>query len=498
MGASDSLSPPTSGCATPQTRFSCNFPKLAFHQGFGISVTLPRIVGQQRALELMLVGADVRGEEALRIGLADRIAPLEELRVAAHGFAAEIAANGPLGVQAIRQTLRGDLAALVAEATRHEEEQQTRAPCHRRLRRGCRRHHGTASAELHGALIAVVGSPPGVDLAAFTRWAAAALPDLVPPFAAQTIVGGQSNITVRVDDDNGRAVVVRRPPLHGVLATAHDVGREHRIIAALHDTPVPVPHALAYCADADVLGAPFFVMDHVAGLVFEHRAEVETTLPEARRLDTAQSLVDTLVALHAVDPDGVGLGDLAKRDDLVRRQLRRWYAQFATLGTTVPGIDRVHEVLAVRVPEQRDATIVHGDYRLGNCIVDPAGGRVAAVLDWELCTLGDPLADVGYLLATWTEAGDAVRTQVDNPSTAPGFPTRRELADRYAVGSGRDLDAIGYYVAFSCWRLACILAGVLARLESGARGEADEAAVVEFRGRMDACVALALEYAAAL
>jgi aminoglycoside phosphotransferase (APT) family kinase protein len=344
----------------------------------------------------------------------------------------------------------------------------------------------------------VVGSPPGVDLAAFTHWAAAALPDLVPPFTAQTIVGGQSNITVRVDDAAGRAIVVRRPPLHGVLATAHDVGREHRIVAALHTTPVPVPHALAYCADADVLGAPFFVMDHVSGVVLEHVADVDAALAETQRHATAASLVDTLVALHAVDPDAVGLGDLAKRGDLVRRQLRRWYAQFGALGTAVPGVDHVHDVLAAQVPEQLDATIVHGDYRLGNCIVDPGAGRVAAVLDWELCTLGDPLADVGYLLATWTEAGDAVRTQVDNPSAAPGFPSRAALADRYAAGSGRDLAVIGYYVAFSCWRLACILAGVLARLESGARGEADAAAVAEFRARMDACVTLAEEHAAAL
>ena len=143
-------------------------------------------------------------------------------------------------------------------------------------------------------------------------------------------------------------------------------------------------------------------------------------------------------------------------------------------------------------------SIAHGDYRFGNCLTDVKAGRIAAVLDWELCTLGDPLADVGYLLATWTEAGDPVRTQVDNPSAAPGFSTRAELADRYAAGSGRDLSAIGYYVAFSCWRLACILAGVLARLESGARGKADHAAVAEFRARMDACVTLAEEHTAAL
>jgi aminoglycoside phosphotransferase (APT) family kinase protein len=351
----------------------------------------------------------------------------------------------------------------------------------------------------------VVGSPPGVDLDAFTHWAATALPGATPPFAAQTLVGGQSNITVRIDDTAGHAYVLRRPPLHGVLATAHDVGREHRIMAALRPTPVPVPPTLAACDDATVLGAPFFVMRHVDGVVLEHVAEVEARLPEPARRPTAESLVDTLVALHAVDPDAVGLGDLAPRDDLVGRQLRRWHTQYGALaaaatvgGADQPTIDHVHAVLAARVPEPRAATIVHGDFRLGNCIVDPATGQVAAVLDWELCTLGDPLVDVGYLLATWTDVDDDVRTQADNPSTARGFPRRAALRDRYRAHSGRDLADIDFYVTFAYWRLACILTGVLARLESGARGEARDDTVAEFRARRAACVTLAEEHAAAL
>jgi aminoglycoside phosphotransferase (APT) family kinase protein len=349
----------------------------------------------------------------------------------------------------------------------------------------------------------VVGSPPGVDLDAFTAWAAVALPEAIPPFAAQTLVGGQSNITVRIDDAAGRAYVLRRPPLHGVLATAHDVGREHRIMAALHATPVPVPPTVARCDEPTVLGAPFFVMRHVDGVVCDHVATVEAHLPRSVRALAAESLVDTLVALHAVDPDTVGLGDLATRDDLVRRQLRRWHRQYLAVAETgavdrddQAVIERVHTLLEERVPEQRGATIVHGDFRLGNCIVDPATGQVAAVLDWELCTLGDPLVDIGYLLATWADVDDRVRTQVDNPSTAPGFPDRAKLRDRYAAASGRDLAAIDFYITFSFWRLACILTGVLTRLESGARGESLDDTVAEYRARMTACVTLAEEHAA--
>jgi aminoglycoside phosphotransferase (APT) family kinase protein len=208
----------------------------------------------------------------------------------------------------------------------------------------------------------VVGSPPGVDLDAFTHWAATALPQATPPFTAQTLVGGQSNITVRIDDATGHAYVLRRPPLHGVLATAHDVGREHRIMAALQPTPVPLPPTLAVCDDTTVLGAPFFVMRHVEGVVLEHVAEVEAGLPEPLRRPAAESLVDTLVALHAVDPDAVGLGDLAPRDDLVGRQLRRWHAQYGALAAAgvgaadQPTIDHVHAVLAARVPDQLTAT----------------------------------------------------------------------------------------------------------------------------------------------
>lgn len=340
-------------------------------------------------------------------------------------------------------------------------------------------------------------APTGIDLESFSRWASDALPGTTPPFTAEVIAGGQSNITAHVRDASGRDLVVRRPPLHGVLPTAHDMGREHRIIAALGPTSVPVPEALASCDDPDVIGAPFYVMSYVDGIVLHDVDTAIAELDESARAHSGESLIDALVALHAVDVDAVGLGDLARRDELVARQLKRWHAQFEASKTRdVPAVDRVHALLAQRIPPQLESTVVHGDFRLGNCIVDRAGD-IQAVLDWEICTLGDPRADVGYVLATWAEPGDPLRADDHNPTLAPGFTTREALLARYADRSGRDVGAIPYFVAFSFWRLACILEGVLARHLSGARGDSD-VDLDSFRRRVESCAQLAEEYARGL
>ena len=346
---------------------------------------------------------------------------------------------------------------------------------------------------------AAAESPTGVDVDRLAAWATHALPRFRPPFRAEVIAGGRSNITVRCTDADGRPFVIRRPPLHGVLPTAHDMGREHRIISALGPTPVPVPEALAYCADPEVLGAPFYAMSYVDGVVLNDNATAEATLDLAARATAGESLVDSLVALHTVDVDAVGLGDLARRDELVRRQLKRWFAQVQTGGAReLPTVARVHDRLAERIPTQRESTIVHGDFRLGNTVVD-RHGSVLAVLDWEICTLGDPMADVGYLLATWTEPGDDLSWDPHMPSVAPGFASRAEMLARYADRSGRDVSEIDYFVAFSFWRLACILEGVYSRMLQGARGErAGDTDAEVMRDRVDACAALAERHAAKL
>jgi aminoglycoside phosphotransferase (APT) family kinase protein len=311
-------------------------------------------------------------------------------------------------------------------------------------------------------------SPQGINTPVVTQWLRDHVRYLAAPFAFQLVAGGHSNLTFQVTDAAGRKVVLRRPPISHVLSTAHDMGREYRIISALRDTPVPVPAALAYCDDDAVNGRPFYVMDFVDGYVLRDAAQTRAALDERTRQQAGEDLVDVLVALHQVHIDAVGLGTLARRDGYIERQLRRWHGQFqqsqqqareAGVFSPAPLIDEVHQELGRRVPAQAGAAIVHGDYRLDNTVLS-AAGRVVAVLDWELCTLGDPLADVGTFLMYWAR-----------PATElPGFPAAAELAARYAAGSGRDLSDLPFYLAFAHWKLACIMAGVYVRYAAHAMG----------------------------
>jgi aminoglycoside phosphotransferase (APT) family kinase protein len=314
----------------------------------------------------------------------------------------------------------------------------------------------------------------GVDVASVTAWLAERTP-VHPPLEFEVIQGGRSNLTYTVTDADGRRLILRRPPLHGVIESAHDMGREHRIIAALADSAVPVPPTVGLEEDPSVNGAPFYVMEHVDGEVIRDSSAARTHLTPATRAAATEDLVEVLARLHEVDPDAVGLGELGRKEDYIARQLRRWHGQLAKTRTReLPLLDEVHERLAAAIPEQGPAAIVHGDYRLDNLILDPADGQVRAVLDWELTTLGDPLADVGLLLVYWSEPDDDTIPLLDSPTTVDGFPSRAEVARLYAERSGRDLAEIDYYVAFGYWKLACILEGVYSRYSSGAYGEGDD------------------------
>ncbi|CAN5786156.1 phosphotransferase family protein [soil metagenome] len=309
----------------------------------------------------------------------------------------------------------------------------------------------------------------GVDEANVTAWFAEHVGGFCAPLTFSLIAGGHSNLTYAATDGAGRQYVLRRPPLRQVLATAHDMTREHRIISALGPTDVPVPPALGLCTDEAVNGAPFYVMEYVDGLVLRDLAATEPLGAEQRRA-AGLSVVDVLARIHAVDPDAVGLGALGRKEGYIARQLKRWYGQWQQSKTReLPVVDEVHDALAAAIPDQGPAAIVHGDYRLDNCMVDESG-QIVAVLDWEICTLGDPMADLGLLWVYWTESGDARPALLNAPTLAEGFPNRAELVDRYAQASGRDPSAIDFYVAFGYWKLACILEGVYARYAGGAMG----------------------------
>ncbi|TDJ26209.1 MAG: phosphotransferase family protein [Gammaproteobacteria bacterium] len=309
----------------------------------------------------------------------------------------------------------------------------------------------------------------GVHEERVTRWLQELLPDLQPPLTYSLIAGGHSNLTFRCEDSTGAAYVLRRPPLGHVLESAHDMGREHKIIAALADTEVPVPPTFGLCSDLDVNGAPFYVMKFVDGLVL-HDASVAERLSDADRGDLGRRVVDVLATLHLLDPDQVGLGDLGRKEAYLTRQLKRWTKQWEASKTEeMPAMEEARRLLEERMPDQIGSGIVHGDYRLGNMLVE--SGSIKAVLDWELCTLGDPLADIGYLLNSWIEPDEVPAEQAAlSPTTRPGFPTRAQLRDRYERATGRDLSGIDYYRGFSHWRLAAIGQGVYKRYLVGAMG----------------------------
>lgn len=333
----------------------------------------------------------------------------------------------------------------------------------------------------------------GIERPGVESWFAAAVPAADPPLRFERIAGGLSNLTFRVSDAAGRRWALRRPPLGKTLGSAHDMAREHRVLSALAPTPVPVPPLVGLCEDESVTGAPFYVMEFVEGPILRGLAEAESAFPdEADRHAIGLRVADTLAAIHAVDPDAVGLGDLGRKQDYVARQLRRWQGQWEKSKTReLATVDQVHDRLAAAIPEQGPATIVHGDYRLDNMILTPAG-EVAAVVDWELCTLGDPLADLGTLMAYWPDRGEAVVALGQPANLAPGFPDRDELVARYAERSGRDVSRLSYFLALGYWKLAIILEGVYARYAAGAYGQAD-ANLDAFREMVDRLAEAAAE-----
>ena len=307
----------------------------------------------------------------------------------------------------------------------------------------------------------------GIDDRAVSAWMIEQVPELCLPLRFELISGGHSNLTYAMTDTSGRRYVLRRPPLGHVLESAHDMGREYKITTALKGGAVPVASTIGLCTDVEVNEAPFYVMAYVPGpVLLDAEATVQLALSDRSAL--GPDMIDVLAALHQLDPDAVGLDDLGRKQAYLQRQMKRWSQQWqATETHSVPAMDESTRLLAERMPEQHGASIVHGDFRLGNMIVND--GRVSAVLDWELCTLGDPLADVGYLLNSWVQPGEVEGNMA--ATAVGGFCERTLLAERYAAKTGKDLSQIDYYRAFSHWRLAAIGQGVYKRYLVGAMGE---------------------------
>ncbi len=315
----------------------------------------------------------------------------------------------------------------------------------------------------------------GINDQAVTRWLQERRPDVVAPLTFEPIAGGRSNLTYTVTDAQGARYVLRRPPLHSVLESAHDVAREARIMDALAGSDVPVPVVVGSEEGGEVNGAPFFVMEFVDGVIARDAQAGRELLDEEQRAAASGALVETLLALHATDVDAVGLGDLGRRTGYVERQLKRWSGQLEKGSERdLPLLVELGERLAADVPEPQATAIVHGDFRMDNLILSPDGSQVRAVLDWELCTLGDPLADVGMLHVYWAEAQDAVTPLGDMPTIVDGFWTRQQVMDAYVEASHLDLSQLDYYVAFAFWRLAIILEGVYTRFAAGAYEHTDE------------------------
>ena len=302
----------------------------------------------------------------------------------------------------------------------------------------------------------------GLDPEAMTGWIAGLGVGMEPPLTFARVGLGQSNLTYLATDAKGERLVLRRPPLGELLASAHDVAREHRILAALQGSGVPLPVVHGLCEDPAVSDVPVLAVSFVEGAVLDDRSDAEA-LGEGARHHVGLSLVDTLGRIHGVDLEEVGLADLASRKPYASRQLRRWSRQWELSRTRdLPELERLTERLQEREPAPGEVTLVHGDSHLRNVIVDPEGASVRAILDWELATLGDPLADLGTLLAYWPQAGDPPTMRFD-ASTVAGFATRPELVAHYAEVTGRDVASVDFWHGLGLWKLAIILEGVRRR-----------------------------------
>jgi aminoglycoside phosphotransferase (APT) family kinase protein len=313
----------------------------------------------------------------------------------------------------------------------------------------------------------------GIRRAETESWIGANTDAVEPPFEWTRLTGGTSNLTYAIRDGRGRRAVVRRPPMGKLLPKAHDMEREHEILAALASTDVPVAKPFALCSDREVTGAPFYVMEFRQGEAIRDPAGRTREIPLAARAQVGPSNIDAIVALHRVDPKEVGLEELGRHEGYIARQLNRWFDSWQrsheAAQIELPGIEESFAFLSERIPEQGPARICHGDYGLHNVLTGEAG-EVVAITDWEICTLGDPLADITYFIRAWSDLTTGTRDAYLDARLAEGYDSRRALIDRYSERSGREINDLGFYLAFNAFKICCIVQGVYARFRSGVRG----------------------------
>ena len=337
----------------------------------------------------------------------------------------------------------------------------------------------------------------GFDVQAVEAWLHT-VTEVDPPLSWTRLPGGHSNLTYLVTDSAGRELVLRRPPKGELLPKAHDMWREYRIIDALWPTAVPVAQPIAFCDDRAVADTHFYVMGKASGRVLHTGTAAVAWLDVPARARAGEAFINALAALHSLDPETLGLQDLGRPDSYVARQLSAWHRSWTTQVDSArhddPRIHELHELLTARMPQQGSARIVHGDYGPHNTLFNQRGD-VTAVLDWELATLGDPLADLGYCINSWVEPGEIGAYGTDPATARPGFPSRQDLIARYESATGADLGQLAYYRAFNWWKLACIIHGVYARYMEGKKSTEGVDLPDLFR-RMRACVDAAEQQAA--
>ncbi|MCH2172711.1 phosphotransferase family protein [Myxococcota bacterium] len=297
------------------------------------------------------------------------------------------------------------------------------------------------------------------------------LPGFEGPLTVREFRGGQSNPTYELTSPAGQWVLRRKPP--GVLLkSAHAVDREYRVISALHATGFPVPHAHLLCQDESVIGTMFFVMEKVDGRLFVDASLPELEMGERRQL--YESMIEVLARLHQTDPDSIGLGDYGRPGNYFARQVNRWTKQYrASEGDPVPDMDRLIEWLPENIPADDSASIVHGDYSVNNMLAHPTEPKIVAVLDWELSTIGHPLADVTYQLSQRRSTNSSLMNMSDDELSRQGIPTESEFIELYCAHTGRDgVPDLDFYLAYHFFRSAGIMQGIAGRVRDGtAAGE---------------------------